>query len=150
MARLEFSAGVTVKTTPELAFDYFADYRHVAQVLEGVSRWEPVGGQTRGTGARYGVEMTAFGIPLRNVLRLSRWSRPKEIAWVSESGLIKQDGGFTLGTGTANGAVAGWHRVTVAAGPPTTLPTKYRDPERSGLRQEVKAGLTNTCDLRLD
>ena len=94
MARLEFSAGVTVKTTPESAFDYFADYRHVADVLEGVSRWEPLGGTTTGVGARYRVEMTALGIPLRNVLRLDRWQRPHEIAWVSESGLVKQDGGF--------------------------------------------------------
>ena len=94
MARLEFSAGVTVESTPERAFDYFADYHHVAEVLEGVSQWEPMGGKTTGVGARYRVEMTAFGIPLKNVLRLNRWERPREIAWVSESGLIKQDGGF--------------------------------------------------------
>jgi hypothetical protein len=85
---------VTVKTTPERAFDYFADYRHVAEVLDGVSRWEPMGGRTTDVGARYRVEMTAFGIPLKNVLRLSRWQRPSEIAWVSESGLVKQEGGF--------------------------------------------------------
>jgi uncharacterized membrane protein len=94
VARLEFSAGVTVESTPERAFDYFADYHHVAEVLEGVSQWEPMGGKTTGVGARYRVEMTAFGIPLKNVLRLNRWERPREIAWVSESGLIKQDGGF--------------------------------------------------------
>ena len=87
---------MTVESTPERAFDYFADYRHVAEVLEGVSQWEPMGGKTTGVGARYRVEMTAFGIPLKNVLRLNRWERPREIAWVSESGLIKQDGGFTF------------------------------------------------------
>ena len=87
---------MTVKTTPERAFDYFADYQHVADVLEGVSRWEPIGGKTTGAGARYRVEMTAFGVPLKNVLRLDRWQRPREIGWVSESGLIRQDGGFTF------------------------------------------------------
>jgi uncharacterized membrane protein len=90
----DFSAAVTVKTTPERAFDYFADHRHVAEVLEGVRKWEPVGDKATGAGARYRVEMTAFGVPLTNVLRLSRWSRPHEIGWVSESGLIKQEGGF--------------------------------------------------------
>lgn len=94
MAKLDFSAAVTVKTTAERAFDYFADHRHVADVLEGVSRWDPIGAQTMGVGARYKVEMTAFGVPLKNILRLSRWRRPHEIAWVSESGLIKQEGGF--------------------------------------------------------
>src|SRR5439155_25322997 len=73
MAKLEFSAAVTAKASPERAFDYFADHRHVAEVLEGVSRWEPIGGKTRGTGARYRVEMRALGLPLHTVLRLNRW-----------------------------------------------------------------------------
>jgi uncharacterized membrane protein len=30
------------------------------------------------------------------VLRLNRWQRPYAIGWVSESGLIKQEGGFTF------------------------------------------------------
>ena len=94
MGKLEFGAAVTVKTTPERAFDYFADYHHVAEVLEGVTRWEPIGDRTRGVGARYRVEMSALGLPLRNVLRLDRWRPPQEMGWVSESGLIKQEGRF--------------------------------------------------------
>ena len=94
--KLQFGAGVTVKTTPERAFDYFADHRHVAEVLEGVSRWEPIGPRSKGIGARYQVEMVALGLPLKNVLRLDRWRRPYEIGWVSESGLVRQEGGFTF------------------------------------------------------
>ena len=94
MARLEFTGEVTARSSPEHAFDYFADHRHVAEVLDGVSRWEPVGEKTRGVGARYNVEIVALGLPLKSVLRLNRWRRPEEIGWVSESGLIKQDGGF--------------------------------------------------------
>ena len=96
MARFEFKSAVTVKASPERAFDYFADYRHVAEVVDGVSKWEPVGTKTRGVGARYDVELVAFGLPLKSVLRLNRWERPSEIGWISESGLIKQDGGFTF------------------------------------------------------
>jgi len=92
----EFSASVRVKVAPEKAFDYFADYRHVPLILEGVTKWEPVGTKTRGVGARYSVEMNAMGFPLSNVLRLDRWRRPHEIGWESESGLIKQEGGFTF------------------------------------------------------
>src|SRR6185312_15340674 len=73
----EFSAEVTVKATPQRVFDYFADYRHVAQVLGGVSKWEPIGRKTRGVGARYNVEMVAFGFPLKSVLVLDRWSPPE-------------------------------------------------------------------------
>ena len=96
MAKLELSVPITVATTPERAFDYFADHRHVAQVLEGVSRWEPMGRQTQGVGARYSVEMHAMGFPLRSVLRLDRWRRPHEIGWISESGPIKQTGRFSF------------------------------------------------------
>ena len=92
----EFSAAVVVRTSPERAFDFFADHRHVAQVLEGVTRWEPIGSRSQGVGARYNVELVAMGFPLRSVLRLDRWRRPHEIGWVSESGLIKQEGGFTF------------------------------------------------------
>jgi uncharacterized membrane protein len=96
LPKLELSVPITVATTPDRAFDYFADYHHVAAVLEGVSRWQPLGDQTQGVGARYSVELQALGLPLRSVLRLNRWRRPHAIGWVSESGLIKQEGGFTF------------------------------------------------------
>ena len=96
MSLVEFGSEVEVGTTPERAFDYFADYRHVAGVLEGISRWSPLSERTHGVGARYAVEMLAFGFPLRNVLRLDRWRRPHEIGWISESGLVRQEGGFTF------------------------------------------------------
>jgi len=96
VATLEFSASVVVHTSPERAFDYFADHRHVAKVLDGVTRWEPIGSGSTGVGARYNVEVVAMGIPLHGVLRLDRFRRPHEIGWVSESGLIEQQGGFTF------------------------------------------------------
>ena len=85
-----------IKCSPELAFDYFADHRHVAKVLDGVSKWEPIGAKSKGIGARYNVEVVALGLPLKSVLRIDRWRRPHEIGWVSESGLIKQEGGFAF------------------------------------------------------
>jgi uncharacterized membrane protein len=96
MAKREFSAAVTIKCSAERAFDYFADHRHVAAVLEGISEWKPIGPKAQGIGARYEVEMVALGFPLKSVLRIDRWRRPHEIGWVSESGLIKQEGGFTF------------------------------------------------------
>jgi uncharacterized membrane protein len=94
MALREFSASVIVDCPPEKAFDYLANYKHVPLVLEGVTKWEPVGSKTTGVGALYRVEMNAMGLPLSNVLRLDRWRRPHEIGWVSQSGLIEQEGGF--------------------------------------------------------
>jgi uncharacterized membrane protein len=92
----EFSARTFIDRPPGEVFDFIADYRNVPRVLEGVSRWEPLGRRTRGQGARYSVEMRTLGIPLSAVLKLSEWLRPKRIAWVSETGLIPQSGGWTF------------------------------------------------------
>jgi uncharacterized membrane protein len=69
-------------------------------------------------GARYAVEMRALGFPLRSVLRLNRWRRPREIGWISESGLIKQEGSFTFAP-SKNGAT----RITlrIAYEPPASM-----------------------------
>jgi uncharacterized membrane protein len=117
LPKLELSVPVTVACSPEQAFDYFADYHHVAHVLEGVSRWEPLGSQTEGVGARYAVEMLALGLPLRSVLRLNRWRRPQAIGWISESGLIKQEGVFTF-TPAAEGVRIALH---IAYEPPASF-----------------------------
>lgn len=80
-------------------------------------------------------------------------------------GKIREDGTYTLSTGEAAGAAAGWYRVTVSslantsysppngAGfpyPQSLLPEKYRDPEQSLLSCEIKSGRTNNIDFNLD
>jgi hypothetical protein len=78
---------------------------------------------------------------------------------------IQPDGSYQLRTGDAHGAAPGWHRVTLAAVvpgitslqnhpynplPQSILPDRYRDPELSGLRCEVKANQPNSIDFQLE
>lgn len=72
---------------------------------------------------------------------------------------IKLDGSYALRTGTEEGAASGPYRVTIASEAPATpeasksavvLPLTYSDPEKSGLKREVKAGEVNTIDFNLD
>lgn len=91
LALHEFRAEIPIRASPEAAFDFVADHRHVAEVLGGVTRWRPRGRST-GLGARFDVEMRVFGLPLGGTLRIDSWERPHRIGWVSESGLIKQRG----------------------------------------------------------
>jgi hypothetical protein len=77
---------------------------------------------------------------------------------------IQPDGSFSLKTGDREGAVAGWHRVTVVAveeihDPAGELdfiehrslaPPKYRDPDLSGLDYQVEPGKENRIDFHLD
>jgi hypothetical protein len=77
---------------------------------------------------------------------------------------IQPDGTFTLHTASVEGAIPGWHRVTILAlePPPTDpnapkftfprslIPDKYRDPAQSGLAFEVLPGKTNGIHFNLE
>lgn len=78
-------------------------------------------------------------------------------------GDIQTDGSYTLRSGDSAGAVVGWHRVTVvavelvAAGPgqpgPVArqlVPSRYGDPNLSGLGCEVRAGTDNGINFNLE
>ena len=94
---------------------------------------------------------------------------PAEGAGLAASGVADDNGRYTLGTKSANdGATVGKYRVTISAfGPPRPLksgemgvgmpgetmrdpiiPTKYSNPETSGLSFEVKRG-TNSANFEL-
>ena len=89
-----FSARILIAREPSSVFAWVADHRNVPRVLEGVSRWEPLGARDRGQSARFKVAMRALGMPLENVLALDTWDEPRAIGWHSESGLIAQTGGW--------------------------------------------------------
>jgi ribosome-associated toxin RatA of RatAB toxin-antitoxin module len=92
VAERRFSAGVVVRRSCEEAFAWVADHRNAPRALDGVTRWEPLGRRTTGVGARFDVEMSVFGFPLRAVLVLDRWEPPRALGWRSESGAIAQRG----------------------------------------------------------
>ena len=66
--------------------------------------------------------------------------------------VIQADGRYRLQSDEKDGAIPGWHRVTVApaGAPPHALPPRFSDPELSGQCYEVKPGQENTIDLHLD
>ena len=94
MAERCFSAQTVIGRPPSEVFAWVADHRNVARVLEGVSRWEPLGDLDRGPGARFAVAMQVLGLQLENVLALDSWDEPRAIGWRSESGLIAQSGSW--------------------------------------------------------
>jgi hypothetical protein len=67
------------------------------------------------------------------------------------SAVIEPDGTYKLHTGEREGAVMGWHRVTVAGSDAVRdFPRRYMDPEQSGQLVEVKPFQPNTIDVNLD
>lgn len=114
VAERRFSASTVIAREPTAVFAWVADHRNAPRALEGVRRWEPVGAQAAGRGARFRVAMDALGLPLENVLVLDRWEEPRAIGWHSESGLVPQRGG--------------WRFRPVEGGTEVTLTIVYRPP----------------------
>jgi hypothetical protein len=73
---------------------------------------------------------------------------------------IQSDGTYLLKTGPFPGATPGWHRVTVVSleqpapgsggRPHSLLPSRYHDPEQSGLSFQVRPGTENVFNIDLD
>jgi uncharacterized membrane protein len=85
-----------VPRSPEEVFDWVADYRHVPEVMDGVSSWRPLGKQSEGVGARYRVELGGLSILLRATLVIVEWERPTAIGWSSESSPVGNSGRWTF------------------------------------------------------
>ncbi|GAC1656385.1 MAG: hypothetical protein NVS9B1_11660 [Candidatus Dormibacteraceae bacterium] len=85
-----------IDRSPADVFDWVADHRNVPRVMEGVTRWDPLGKQTEGIGARFRVELGALGVGIPATLRISRWERPHEIGWETEKSPVDNHGHWTF------------------------------------------------------
>ena len=77
-------------------------------------------------------------------------------------GTILDDGTFSLASDSAQGIAPGWYRVSIAARPSSESaiatvanpypgpPSRYRNPQLSGLSREVRAGIENVFEFQLD
>ncbi|MFQ3594035.1 MAG: hypothetical protein SNJ82_12720, partial [Gemmataceae bacterium] len=64
---------------------------------------------------------------------------------------LSADGSFELQTKGQPGCRPGWHRISIASlSSEIELPVHYRDPTLSGQEMEVKDGVINRCEIRLD
>ncbi len=69
------------------------------------------------------------------------------IAWAE----ILPDGRFRLKSDDRDGAVPGWHRITIAGSShQVVVPAYYRDPERAHLFREIQPDASGPVELNLD
>lgn len=70
-------------------------------------------------------------------------------------GRIEADGSYRIETDKGPNVAPGWYRISIVAASPARhgftprLPDKYRDPLRSGLEGQVRAGGENVFDFDL-
>ncbi len=69
-------------------------------------------------------------------------------------GRIQPDGTYQLQNDQGDAIAPGWYRISIMASTPASrtlprFPEKYRDPVRSGLQRQVRAGGANVLDFHL-
>jgi uncharacterized membrane protein len=64
--------------------------------MDGVREWRPLDDQAAGIGSRYQVEVDAVVVPLRAVLEIVEWDRPRAIGWATEWSPVTNRGRWTF------------------------------------------------------
>ena len=116
--RLDHS--VDISAPPEAIFEYIADPENYLRFLSGVTRWEVVGEQSSGLGARYKILLRVGAADVGGLIEMVEWREPYDIAWHSVTGVdqrgrwrirAKDDGRtkveFRFAYGVIGGGVAG-------------------------------------------
>jgi hypothetical protein len=97
--------------------------------------------------------VTVNGLPLRAGTVVFAPDEERGFHGPLSYAVLDRDGAFELATDAGPGAVAGWHRVTVAPAPESAHLIagleRYRNPDISGLRFEVKPGQDNDFNIAL-
>ena len=83
--RLDHS--VDISAPPEAIFEYIADPENYLRFLSGVTRWEVVGEQTAGLGARYKILIRVGAADVGGLIEMVEWREPYDIAWHSVTGV---------------------------------------------------------------
>jgi uncharacterized membrane protein len=112
VADRRLAAAVEVARDPPDIFAWVADYRNLPLVLEGVSRWAPLGDRSRGAGARFAVVVRVLGMALESVVVVDEWDEPRAIHWRSESAPVS----------------GGWHFRPSPRGTEVAMSVGYRPP----------------------
>jgi uncharacterized membrane protein len=122
------TASRTVAAPMDKVFSIVTDPEHALNFMSGVTRWEVVGEQPRGLGARYRMLFRAGSAEVGGLIEVVEWLEPSEMAWTSITGLDQRGrwrlreapGGRTrvelrLAYGVAGSGLFGWLAERVAA-----------------------------------
>jgi uncharacterized membrane protein len=121
-------ASIDVSATPEVVWEFVADPGHALHFMSGVTRWEVVGEQRQGCGARYRMLLRAGSAEVGGLIEVVEFDPARELAWTSVTG-IDQRGRWRLrpvsaertrvelriAYGVAGSGLLGWLAERIAA-----------------------------------
>lgn len=135
---MRLNESVIISAPREAVWDYLADPQNYLRFMSGVTRWEVVGDQPSGLGARHRVLIRVGAAEVGGLIEIVEWSEPGDMAWSSVTGVDQRlrwrirglDDGrsrveFRFAYGVAGAGIAGWISEKAAA------PTLRRHMRRS-------------------
>ncbi|HEY1510740.1 MAG TPA: SRPBCC family protein [Solirubrobacteraceae bacterium] len=125
---MRVNGSLEVAAPIDLVWAFVTDPERVLTFMSGVTRWEVVGDEPDGLGARYQTLLRVGAAEVGGLIEIVEWAPPSEVAWTSVTGvdqrgrwrLRNRSGGGTnvelrLAYGVAGAGIAGWVAERVAA-----------------------------------
>jgi uncharacterized membrane protein len=125
---MRINESIIVSAPPKLIWDYIADPANALHYMAGVTRWEVVGEQRIGLGARYRMLMQVGSAEVGGLIEVVEFSEERDMAWSSVTGVdqrgrwrLREVGGgrtrveFRFAYGVAGAGITGYISELVAA-----------------------------------
>jgi uncharacterized membrane protein len=125
---MRVAASVTVAAPAERVWRIVSDPERMLSFMSGLSRWEVVGGEPTGLGARYRMLFRVGSADIGGLIEIVEWAPSRELAWTSVTGLDQRgrwrlrDAGpgrtrveLRLAYGVAGAGLTGWLAERIAA-----------------------------------
>jgi uncharacterized membrane protein len=125
---MRLNESVVISAPPKLVWDYIIEPSNYLHFMSGVTRWEVVGDQRTGCGARYRMLIKVGSAEVGGLIEVVEFDEPHDMAWSSVLG-IDQRGRWRLretrdgrtrvelrfAYGVAGAGITGWLSELVAA-----------------------------------
>ena len=86
---------IHISASPQLIWDYIAEPENYLHFMSGITRWEVVGDQRSGLGARYRMLIRVGAAEVGGLIEVVEWREGRDMAWTSVTG-VDQRGRWRL------------------------------------------------------
>ncbi|HEX2468519.1 MAG TPA: SRPBCC family protein [Solirubrobacterales bacterium] len=92
---MRLNESVVISASPKQVWDYLAEPSNYLHFMSGITRWEVVGEQRNGIGARYRMLMRVGSAEVGGLIEIVEWNPERDMAWSSVTG-VDQRGRWRL------------------------------------------------------
>jgi uncharacterized membrane protein len=78
---------VIVNASPQMVWDYIAEPDNYLHFMSGITRWEVVGDERNGLGARYRMLIRVGAAEVGGLSEIVEWRECRDMAWTSVTGV---------------------------------------------------------------